>query len=121
MGKFAFVALITLVTSFASGQTKAPSMTVFGLELGKSFTIQECRPFKIAKRSFDYEGTEVQIRFFAIVDFTMTGNPDPPRPSPRGIEWGFGGIAELSRGSACYVVSNLRLSRNTLDSFGKNT
>jgi hypothetical protein len=80
MRKFAFVALITLVTSFASGQTKAPSMTVFGLELAKSFTIPECRLFKIAKRSFDYEGTDQVLcyrRFYD--DGAIRTRQDRPR------------------------------------------
>src|SRR5260370_42277819 len=82
MRKFAFVGLITLVTSFASGQTKAPSMTMFGLELGKSFTIPECRLFKIAKRSFDYEGTDQVLCYRRFYDDVQSG---PAKTVPEGI------------------------------------
>jgi hypothetical protein len=55
---------------------------VFGLELGKSFTIPECRLFKIAKRSFDDEGTDQVLCYLRFYDDVQSG---PAETVPEGI------------------------------------
>src|ERR1700733_8237106 len=77
MRKFALAALITVVASVAWGQTKAPSMTVFGAELGKSVSIPECaiNPRMKALGSIVYE---VTMDGPEIVCFQRYGDPLGP-------------------------------------------
>jgi hypothetical protein len=54
MRTLAIVALAALVATTALAQNQAPSMTVFGLELGAPFTVPECSLLKLGRKDYIY-------------------------------------------------------------------
>ena len=79
MRKFGIVAvMITVVASVAWGQTKAPSMTVFGLALGEPFTVPECSLFKLGRKDFVYAKNDKAVCF----ELNFVHHKSDPRSIP---------------------------------------
>jgi hypothetical protein len=81
MRKFGIVAvamITVVVASVAWGQTTAPSMTVFGLELGKPFTVPECSLHKLGRKDYVYAGDDKAVCF----ELNFVHHKSDPRSIP---------------------------------------
>jgi hypothetical protein len=78
MRSLAVVTFVALVATTAFAQSQAPSMTVFGLELGAPFTVPECSLLKLGRKDYVYAENDKTVCY----ELNFVHSKSDPRSMP---------------------------------------